>query len=176
MLAPMLGLIGCGFYEYSLVADHWRYQAMIGMVAPVVVAGAELSRRAGTRGRVLGAVVVGALGMGTWTRAGVYATSESLRLDTAANNPGAWMTQFNLGLALGREGKIEQAIAHFQETVRFKPRFVEAHSYLGSAFLQAGKTQEAIEAYREALRIRPDYVEAQVNLDRALAAGVSVAR
>lgn len=109
-----------------------------------------------------------ALEVGTWVRAGVYATSETLWLDTVTKNPEAWMAQYNLGLALGRSGKISPAIAHFQRAVQLKPDFAEAHNYLGTALLQAGKVPEAIEQYREALRIKPDYMDAQINLDRAL--------
>ena len=78
------------------------------------------------------------------------------------------MAQYNLGLALGKAGKIDEAIAHFQRAVQLKPDFAEAHNYLGTALLQGGKVPEAIEQYRQALRIKPDYMDAQINLDRAL--------
>jgi len=79
------------------------------------------------------------------------------------------MAQYNLGLALGKAGKISPAIAHFQRAVQLKPDFAETHNYLGTALLQAGKASEAVEQYRQALRIKPDYIDAQINLDRALA-------
>jgi tetratricopeptide (TPR) repeat protein len=171
-LFPVLGFFDQGFYDYSLVADHWQYYSMIGVVALAVAAGAVVCRRIGDRGRMVGvlasAVVVVVLGIATWTRAGVYATSETLWSDTVTKNPDAWMAQYNLGLALGKAGKLDEAIAHFRRAVQIKPGFAEAHNFFGTALLQAGRGQEAIEQYRQALRIKPDYVEAQVNLDRAL--------
>jgi hypothetical protein len=172
MLLPMLGFIDQGFYDYSLVADHWQYYSIIGIIALAVSGGVVLVRRFGDRGKTLGVaasvVMVVALGVGTWVRAGVYATSETLWQDTVTKNPDAWMAQYNLGLALGNAGKIDDAIAHFQRAVELKPDFAEAHNYLGTALLQAGKVAEAIEQYRQALRIKPDYMDAQINLDRAL--------
>jgi len=213
-LFPVLGFVDQGFYDYSLVADHWQYYSIIGVIALVVAAGAVVCRRIGgrgrqtdgpagaspsperldgatgpyhhqirqtygalsrpdRRGRIVGVVasagVLVVLGVATWARAGVYATSETLWRDTVTKNPNAWMSQYNLGLALGKAGKLDEAIAHFGRAVQIKPGFAEAHNYLGTALLQAGRVQEAIEQYRQALRIKPDYVEAQMNLDRALA-------
>jgi hypothetical protein len=171
-LFPVLGFFDQGFYDYSLVADHWQYYSIIGIIALVVSAGVALGRRFGDRGRALGVaasvVMLVALGFGTWVRAGVYATSETLWMDTVMKNPEAWMAQYNLGLALGKAGKISPAIAHFERSVQLKPNFAEAHNYLGTALLQAGRVPEAIEQYRRALQIKPDYMDAQINLDRAL--------
>jgi tetratricopeptide (TPR) repeat protein len=176
-LFPVLGFFDQGFYDYSLVADHWQYYSIIGVIAVVVAAGAVVCRGIGGRGRIVGvlagAVVVVVLGIATWARAGVYATSETLWSDTVTKNPEAWMAQYNLGLALGKAGKISPAIAHFQRAVQLKPDFAETHNYLGTALLQAGKASEAVEQYRQALRIKPDYMDAQINLDRALSRGAS---
>jgi len=171
-LFPVLGFFDQGFYDYSLVADHWQYCSIIGVIALAVAAGIAICRRVGDRRKTLvmaaSAMILVVLGVGTWVRAGVYATSETLWLDTVTKNPEAWMAQYNLGLALGKAGRIDGAIEHFQRAVQLKPGFAEAHNYLGTALLQDGKVTEAIEQYRQALRIKPDYVEAQVNLDRAL--------
>src|SRR5208283_4700190 len=100
-LFPVLGFFDQGFYDYSLVADHWQYYSIIGIVALVVSGGVVLVRKLGglgkTLGMVVGVVVLMALEVGTWVRAGVYATSETLWLDTVTKNPEAWMAQYNLG-------------------------------------------------------------------------------
>jgi tetratricopeptide (TPR) repeat protein len=67
------------------------------------------------------------------------------------------------------KGQPDEAIRHFQEAIRLKPDYAEAHSNLGTAFYQQGRTGEAIREFQEALRLRPDFADAQRNLDLALA-------
>ncbi len=45
MLAPALGFVNIYFMRYSLVADHWQYYSIIGLIALVVSAGATVAQR-----------------------------------------------------------------------------------------------------------------------------------
>jgi tetratricopeptide (TPR) repeat protein len=75
---------------------------------------------------------------------------------------------FNLGNALGRQGKVPEAIAKYRDAIRLKPDYVEAHFNLGYALGSQGKIPEAIAEFRKAIRLKPDYAEAHVNLGDAL--------
>jgi tetratricopeptide (TPR) repeat protein len=79
--------------------------------------------------------------------------------------------QNNLGGVLAETGKIEEAIAHYQQALRIKPDYADAHNNLGVALMGQGRVQEAIGHFEQALRIKPDYAEAHVNLGNALALG-----
>ena len=57
-------------------------------------------------------------------------------------------------------------MAHYQEAVRLKPGYAEAHYNLGLALRTKGQLVEALAQYQEALRLKPDYVKA--HSDRAL--------
>ena len=59
--------------------------------------------------------------------------------------------------------------AHYEQALRIKPDYAEAHNNLGIALAQTGKIEEAIAHYEQALRIKPDYAEAHNNLGIALA-------
>jgi tetratricopeptide (TPR) repeat protein len=72
-------------------------------------------------------------------------------------------------MALGQVGKIEEAIAHYEQALRIKPDFAETHYNLGLALSRIGKIQDAIGHYEQALRLKPDYAEAHYNLGVALA-------
>ena len=54
----------------------------------------------------------------------------------------------------------EEAIAHFEQALRVKPDYAEAHYHLGNAFCTGGTFSDAIGHYEEALRLRPDFAEA----------------
>ena len=75
----------------------------------------------------------------------------------------------NLGAALLRQGKLDEAVTAFQEALRLEPWNVEAHTSLGAALAMQGKLDGAIAEYQEALREDPDHVPALLNLGIALA-------
>ena len=170
-LLPVLGLLHVSFHEYSLVADHWQYHAIAGVIALVTATGIVGSRRLREPWRAIGmiasTIVVVALGVATWNRAGVYASSESLWRDTAAKNPRSWVARFNLGNAHLRAGRHLDAIDEYRQTVRIKPDLEAGHNNLALALLQIGNTEEAIEHLEQVVRIRPDSAEGCANMGNA---------
>jgi tetratricopeptide (TPR) repeat protein len=73
---------------------------------------------------------------------------------------------YNLGVALIRLGKPQEAIRHWEQAVRINPDFAEAHYDLGHASEELGRTTEAIEHYEQALRLRPNLTPARDALAR----------
>jgi len=171
-LFPVLGFFDQGYYRYSLVADHWQYYSIIGVIALAVAAGVAICRRMRKQGRSVGVaasvVVLMVLGVATWTRASVYRAAESLWRDTVTKNPDAWVAQNNLGNALLLEDRIEEAIGHYEQALRINPDMADTHNNLGFALLQAGKAEDAIRHLEQALLLKPDYAEAHYNLGNAL--------
>jgi tetratricopeptide (TPR) repeat protein len=90
--------------------------------------------------------------------------------------PSAWWKsskagdQLTIGFAWFEQGKIDEAIAHYQKALNIDPDYAEAHDNLGSALLAVGKTNQAIEQYHEVLRLQPDSAKTHNNLGLALAA------
>ena len=168
VLFPVMGFFDQPFYRFSLVADHWQYYAIVAPVALVIAAGELICRRRGAWGRACGAgaaiALLLVLGMATWTRAGVYRSAETLWRDTVGKNPNAWLAHNNLGVALVRLGRVQEAVGHYEQAVRLEPRFADAHYNLGNALAALGQTMEAVTQYQEALQIKPEYAEAHYNL------------
>jgi tetratricopeptide (TPR) repeat protein len=54
----------------------------------------------------------------------------------------------NLGVALRRRGRIDEAIEQYKLAIEQNPKYVEAHSNLGTAYLHQGRTEEALAEYR----------------------------
>lgn len=172
-LFPVLGFFDQGFYNFSLVADHWQYYSIVGAIVLAVATWDLVCRRIGEHGqhwgRVAGVAVLMVLGAATWKRSCVYANDKTLWQDNVAKNPNAWLAHNNLGTALSQRGKTEEAIGQFQTALRLKPDDAEAHDNLGAALWQAGKVQEAIAEFEQALRIKPDDPKAHSSLGLALA-------
>jgi Flp pilus assembly protein TadD len=79
------------------------------------------------------------------------------------------LAQTNFGWVLMNEGKLDEALAHFQEALRIRPNAFNARFDVGAVLLRKGRVQEAIAQYREALRLKPDYSDAYSELGAALA-------
>jgi Flp pilus assembly protein TadD len=80
----------------------------------------------------------------------------------------------DLGNSLKRAGNVVEAIGHYREALRLRPRWADAHNNLGLALRALGDMPAALEQFRLAVRVRADHVEARNNLEasaRAAAAG-----
>lgn len=81
------------------------------------------------------------------------------------------ITEHNLGAALQSDGRIDEAIVHYQRALEFKPDHVPALNNLGTAQAAKGDVGSAVQNYQRALSIDPDYSSAHYNLANALLRG-----
>jgi tetratricopeptide (TPR) repeat protein len=164
-LLPVLGFIDQGFYDYSLVADHWQYAAILGPIA-FMVAGASHLCREWTLAwkRALGGLVVAVLSVASWRHCHVYQNQETLWRDTLAKNPKAWIAYNNLGVALRQQGRGAEALTLYEESLRLRPNYRDAHNNLGVALDALGQTDRAAHHFSEALRLHPRFADAHNNL------------
>ena len=77
----------------------------------------------------------------------------SMRQSLVALAPGAGEAHFNLGDALWKQGRSEEAIDSFREAVRLLPNSPEARNNLGAVLQESGQLDEAIAEYRQALAL-----------------------
>jgi tetratricopeptide (TPR) repeat protein len=173
MLFPALGFVNIYFMRYSLVADHYQYFSLIGLIALAVSGGIAIVRRIGERGRLIGQLtgtaVFLALGVCTWKQVHIYRDEQTIWRDTLTKNPDAWLAHNNLGLLLRQAGRTEEALEHFEQALRIQPDSPEACDNVGAILFDLGKTTEAMGYYEQALRLNPRRAEAYYNLGTALA-------
>ncbi|MFL5304027.1 MAG: tetratricopeptide repeat protein [Polyangia bacterium] len=170
-LSPLLGFTNVYFMRFSFVADHWVYWPSLG---PIALAAAGISvlldRCGGTR--VVRPAVIGALLLIfvilTPEHAAAYADVETLWRTAIRCNSGSWFAHSNLGYALARKGKIDDATREFREAIRLKPDVPETCTGLGVVLGLRGQIDEAIGWFREAIRLRPTYPDAHYDLGIAL--------
>ncbi len=76
----------------------------------------------------------------------------------------------NLGCALLHEGRLSQAIAHFQTALAIRSAFPEAYYNMGRAFLTNRQPGLAIDSFQRALAIDPAIAEINYSLGTTLLA------
>jgi Flp pilus assembly protein TadD len=141
--------------------------ALIPLIALVCAGGAKWAQR--WRGLpAVAAVIVAALGCGTWRQTHVWHDEETLWRDTVTKNPAAWMAHNNLGNVFLAQGHADEAAAQYRETIRLKPDYGNAHYNLGIVSFQLHDYNEAVNQFREAARLKPLSAETHNNLGAAL--------
>ena len=73
------------------------------------------------------------------------------------------LAHYNLGNALAKRGKLDNAISEYKRALILKPHYPEAHNNLGSVYTIKGKLDEAIAEIEQALAINPNYAMAHNN-------------
>jgi tetratricopeptide (TPR) repeat protein len=176
---PALGLLGASFFAILAptssfvpvatepVAEHRMYLPLIPVILLAVIG---IHRLLGRWALPCCLGLAGALTWATWQRNQVYLSEEALWRDTVASVPGNARALTNLGNVLASEpGRMDEAIARYDEAIRLMPGLAEAHYSLGNALIFTHRTGEAIVQYRAALGVTPNYAEARCNLGNALA-------
>jgi tetratricopeptide (TPR) repeat protein len=171
-LIPVLGFVDVGYMKYSLVADHYEYIAMIGLVTLAAAGGyywhSKLSSWAKTAITICGAGTVVALALLARQQSQLYADSTTLYQATLQKNPSCWFLHSLLALDLTESSQLDDAISHAQEALRLNPDYPQAHTSLGIALAKQGKTQEAIQQYRQAMALDPNSADIYCDLGTVL--------
>ena len=145
----------------EVAAERRMYLPLAAVVTMVVI---EIHAWAGRRSLPVFLGLAVGLGFLTVQRNQDYRGSIAIWADTVAKRPRNPLTQYSLGLALAQAGRIPEAIAQYEQALRLKPDYAEAHNNLGIALEQVGKIEEATAHYEQTLRIKPDFPEAHNNL------------
>jgi tetratricopeptide (TPR) repeat protein len=167
-LLPALGFVNVYPMRYSFVADHFQYQAAIGIFVLVAACAARIPISLPAIRYAFPAFILCVLGVLTWRQQAAYADMESLWKITLATNPSAALAHNNLGNIYWSQGKKTDALAEFEEAYRLDPNFAEAINNIAAAFFGMGKFDQAAAEYRKAMQINPDYPETHYDLGGAL--------
>lgn len=166
-LVPVIGLVQVGG---QAMADRYTYIPLIGVLMMLAWLVPEFQtirlRRMGLAAlAVISIILIGLAHI----QAGYWQNSLTLfhrALSVSGDQP---ILHYNLGVALAKQRRLDEAIVQYREALKRNPQYAEAYANLGDALFEQGKTAAAVESYREAVRLKPELPAACGGLGVALA-------
>ena len=160
------------------MVEHRMYLPMVPCVAlavigvgRVITVAVEPPRVRKIAGASIVAAAAGALGVTTHVRNLDYASAERMWTDVVAKAPHNPRGHYNLGVALLAADAVaneDRAFAEFNEALRLRPAYAEAHNNAGAILMQRGRRDEAAEHFRAAIASGDEPLASLVNYGRVL--------
>jgi len=163
-LLPVSGLIQVGGQS---MADRYTYVPLIGIFVMISWGVADMASSWRLPAPALAAtafVALFVLAFVSWRQAAYWQDDRTLfshAIDVTSDN---YLAELNLGVALERENKVDEAIPHYKEALRIRPFYADAHYNLAVALGRKGNIDEAALHYGRVLQIRPRDANAHNNL------------
>lgn len=155
-LVPVIGIVQVGS---AAMADRYTYIPAIGIFLAVVFGLAELSEKWSGLKKILPATAAGLLvvciGATEW-QLRYWRNTETLFRHALAVTSANAMAHLNLAIALELQGRSEEALAEYRETLRFSPDRQELHFNLGCLLGRLDRHDEALAEFRAAIRHNPN--------------------
>jgi protein O-mannosyl-transferase len=171
MLVPMIGIVKNGEFAH---ADRHTYLPQIGICLAVTWLVAEWRLGRAAFGCLMTGVLA-ALMVSSWNQTAYWQDPEALWTRALACTTRNDMAHNSLGAELLRQGKTDEAIAHFQEALRINPACEEARFNLDIIRQRRDRAAQLIHYYEKALQLDPAGPEVKNNLMRLLVRGVEAA-
>jgi tetratricopeptide (TPR) repeat protein len=164
MLGPVIGILQVGNQSR---ADRYTYLPQIGLVLLLTWMAVDLS--ASWRHRriffsALSMTLLVALAFSARTQAAYWRNSQSLWTHALSCTSDNVIAEQNLGQAVHEQGRLDEAIAHFEKALQINPVQASVHSSLGVVLLETGRVNESLAHLYTALEIDPNDGDAHYNL------------
>jgi tetratricopeptide (TPR) repeat protein len=161
-LMPILGVVHFAYQTHSFVADRYVYVAAVGLFLAIGALLVRVPARAAVTAAMI--VLLAVLSVMTWNYAGAWKNASTLWGHTLRYNDGSHAAHNSIGMVYLNEGRVEQAISHFERALEIKPDKFKSLNNLGMAYAARKQYRTAAAIFRRALELRPDYAKAHFNL------------
>jgi tetratricopeptide (TPR) repeat protein len=151
-LVPTIGLIQAGT---QAMANRYMYLPMLGLLFIIAWSVKELvANRSRLKIIMAGSAALLLLCALAITRMNVryWQNSNTLFEHTLKVIPGNDNAEYQYGLILFRQGRLDDAISHFNSAIRINPALIPPRSEIGFILIKQGKVNEAIDYLNELLR------------------------
>ena len=168
MLTPVIGILQVGVQSH---ADRYTYLPLIGVSILIASAAGELARRLPAARSVFagtGIVTVIVLAVCAHRQTAFWKDSESLWTRTLALTENNYVAHGNIGLAILKKGRTDEAILHFEKALKIRPAYLDAADNLGYALLVGRRVDESVVYLRNLAALNPKSSATHVLLGHAL--------
>ena len=152
-MVPMIGLVQVG---EQAMADRYAYLPFLGVFIALVWIGAEFIGSNKVAAGIVAAAACGALAVVAHSQIGYWKNTKTLWTHTLAVTGPNFVAEDSLGAELIDEGRLSDAVSHFQAAVRINPRDAFSRLDLGVCFKRMGNISGAVENYQAALQLSSD--------------------
>ena len=159
-LIPVSGLIQAGLWP--AMADRWAYVPLIGIYIIIAWGISDLLikwRFKKNIAAICGIAYILILVLLTWLQVGYWQNSFSLNKHALDIDQSNAVAHYNLGTALAKDNRPDEAISHFLSTLKIFPNHKKACYNLGLAMISNSKYEEAIYYFLKYLKLCPDDVK-----------------
>ena len=167
-LLPVIGLIQVGFQS---MANRYAYISLIGIFIIIAWSIPDLLKRVADRRYllVLAVLLILALAFSTREQLPHWQSGEAAFLQALKVTENNHIAQMGMGNVWLARGDLQMARQHYEEALRIKPDYAEAHNNFAMVLMQVGRMDEAVAHYRDALKDSPNFAQAYNNLGVVLA-------
>jgi tetratricopeptide (TPR) repeat protein len=163
-LLPVIGITQIGTHS---IHDLYTYLPSIGIAVMLAWGIPPLFRSDGVHKKILlpaGIIVLVILSVLTWRQCGYWKDSITLlNRDLQVTNGSIALVHNNIGVSLAEEGKIKEAVYHYNEAIRIKPDYADAYNNRGTIYGGLKQFQLAIGNFDKAIALKSDYAKAFYN-------------
>ncbi|MFA6567251.1 MAG: tetratricopeptide repeat protein [Victivallales bacterium] len=156
-LVPVLGLVQVGSQSW---ADRYAYWPLTGLFIIISWEGVALWNTISSfKTRVLYMTLVLAalsvLGFTAWRQASYWKNTELLFKHTVEVVPNNWLAHGVLGIAVTKEGRLDEALEHYRAAYAMGPKNANSCNNLGKIFALRDETELSLEWHLRAIAAEP---------------------
>ncbi len=145
-------------------AENRMHLPLAGLLVLVTVTAVH---GAGRRGLVAVSLAAAAFGLLTFDRNPAFQSELSIWTDTVAKLPDSARAANNLGNALLRLDRTDEAIPHLERALALNPQYADAYNNRGVIHLRQEQPGPALAAFDQALKYKPNFADAHYNRGEA---------
>ena len=165
-LIPVIGLVQVGTHA---MADRHTYLPSVGIAIMLAWGIESLIMSENIRKNILFPAVIAFIiitSVLTWQQCGYWKNSITLFSHALQVTKDNYLAHNNIALSLSEEGKITEALYHYNEAIRLKPYYAYAYNNRGILYAKLGQYKSAIDDFNKAVQFKEDCFEAYFNLGR----------